>query len=96
MALNAASHNSGMYLTRDLSFAPRLNLIAGVKTGPVTEQPPQASCEAMSDLLGSSRTDPMGQHQGGKDGGDKDAEKKVKSEKERTDPEPIQSDPVYG
>ncbi|KAL8928715.1 MAG: hypothetical protein Q9172_000778 [Xanthocarpia lactea] len=82
MALNAASHNSGMNLTRDLSRAPRLNLIAGVKTGPVTEQPPQASSEAMSDLLGSSRTDPVGQHQGGKDGGDKDAEKKVKSEKE--------------
>ncbi|KAI4228106.1 MAG: hypothetical protein L6R36_001886 [Xanthoria steineri] len=56
---------------------------AGVKTGPVTEQPPQASSETMSDLLGSSQKDPMGQHQGGQDGGDKDAEKKVKIEKER-------------
>lgn len=41
----------------------------------------------MSELLKSSESDPMGQHQGGKDGGDKDAEKKVKSEKERMDPE---------
>ncbi|KAI4105861.1 MAG: hypothetical protein L6R37_002507 [Teloschistes peruensis] len=55
---------------------------AGVKTGPVTEQPPQVSSEAVSDLLKSSEGDPMGQHQGGKDGGDKDADKKVKSEKE--------------
>ncbi|KAL8947813.1 MAG: hypothetical protein Q9222_005940 [Ikaeria aurantiellina] len=55
---------------------------AGVKTGPVTEQPPQASTEAMSDLMGASKTDPMGQHQGGKDGGEKNAEQKVKSEKE--------------
>lgn len=59
-----------------------------MKTGPVTEQPPQVSSEAVSDLLKSSEGDPMGQHQGGKDGGDKDADKKVKSEKERMDPEP--------
>ncbi|KAL8716730.1 MAG: hypothetical protein Q9225_005971 [Loekoesia sp. 1 TL-2023] len=55
---------------------------AGVKTGPVTEQPPQASSDAVSELLGASKDDPMGQHQGGKDGGEKDAEKKLKSEKE--------------
>ncbi len=95
MALNAASHNSGSYLTPVSDPISRLNFAAGVKTGPVTEQPPQASSEAMSDLLGSSQQDPMGQHQGGQDGGDKDAEKKVKSEKERTDPESTQSDPVY-
>ncbi|KAL8811437.1 MAG: hypothetical protein Q9200_001787 [Gallowayella weberi] len=65
---------------------------AGVKTGPVTEQPPQASSEAMSDLLGAAQKDPMGQNQGGKDGGEKNSEKKVKSEKERTDPESTQSD----
>lgn len=63
-------------------------LAAGTKTGPVTEQPPQASSDAVSDLLGASKDDPMGQHQGGKDGGDKDGDKKVKSEKERMDPEP--------
>ena len=95
MAFNAASHNSGRHLARDSDHAINLNLLAGVKTGPVTEQPPQASSEAMSDLLGSSQKDPMGQHQGGQDGGDKNADKKVKSEKERTDPKPIQSDPVY-
>lgn len=95
MALNAASHNSGRYLAGVFDCVTELNFIAGVKTGPVTEQPPQASSEAMSDLLVSSQKDPMGQHQGGQDGGDKNAEKKVKSEKERTDPEPIQSDPVY-
>ncbi|KAL8987545.1 MAG: hypothetical protein Q9177_003253 [Variospora cf. flavescens] len=55
---------------------------AGAKTGPVTEQPPQASPDVMSDLLGASKNDPMGQHQGGKDGGEKDGEKKVKSQKE--------------
>ncbi|KAL9020566.1 MAG: hypothetical protein Q9185_002152 [Variospora sp. 1 TL-2023] len=55
---------------------------AGAKTGPVTEQPPQASSDTVSDLLGASKNDPMGQHQGGKDGGEKDGEKKVKSQKE--------------
>lgn len=62
-------------------------IAAGAKTGPVTEQPPQASSDVVSDLLGASKNDPMGQHQGGKDGGEKDGEKKVKSQKERMDPE---------
>lgn len=61
---------------------------AGVKTGPVTEQPPQASADAVSELLGAAKDDPMRQHQGGKDGEEKNFEQKVKSEKERTDPEP--------
>ena len=95
MAFNAASHNSGKRLVRAFGRSKKLSLVAGVKTGPITEQPPQASSEAMSDLLGSSQKDPMGQHQGGRDGGDKNADKKVKSEKERTDPESIQLDPVY-
>ena len=97
MAFNAASHNSGKGLVHVFVINRHIKLsrVAGVKTGPITEQPPQASSEAMSDLLGSSQNDPMGQHQGGQDGGDKNADKKVKSEKERTDPEPIQSDPVY-
>lgn len=89
MALNAASHNSGILLMRYQRVDWLMNLIAGVKTGPVTEQPPQASSDAVSDLLGASKDDPMGQHQGGNDGGEKDAEKKLKSEKERMDPEPI-------
>ncbi|KAL8842527.1 MAG: hypothetical protein Q9170_000481 [Blastenia crenularia] len=55
---------------------------AGVKTGPITEQPPQASSDAVSDLLGASKDDPMGQHQGGADGGDRAAGEKAKSEKE--------------
>ena len=63
-------------------------MLAGAKTGPVTEQPPQTSSETISDLLKASQSDPMGQHQGGKDGGEKNADQKVKSEKERTDPEP--------
>jgi len=33
--------------------------------------------------LGASKDDPMGQHEGGQDGGDKEAGKKIKSEKER-------------
>ena len=60
-----------------------------MKTGPVTEQPPQASSEAVSDLLGASNNDPMGQHEEGKDGGEKNAGRKVKSEKERMEPESI-------
>lgn len=57
--------------------------LAGEKTGPVTGQPPSASSETASAILAASKDDPMGQHEGGQDGGDKEAGKKVKSEKER-------------
>ena len=57
-----------------------------MKTGPVTEDPPPTSSEATSELLGASKKDPMGQHEG-VDGGDKNVDKKMKTEKERTDPE---------
>lgn len=40
----------------------------------------------MAALLGAAKDDPMGQHEGGQDGGDKDAEKKMKSQKECMDP----------
>lgn len=55
---------------------------AGEKTGPISGQPPPASSETTAALFGASKNDPMGQHEGGKDNGDKDAPKKVKSEKE--------------
>jgi hypothetical protein len=37
-------------------------------------------------LTGAQQKDALGQHEGGQDGGDPDAGKKLKSEKERTDP----------
>ena len=58
--------------------------IAGEKTGPVSGPPPQASEEATSAILAATKKDPLGQHAGGQDGGDKAADQKVKSEKERT------------
>lgn len=56
---------------------------AGEKTGPTTGDPPQVPSETAAALLGTSKNDPLGQHIGGQDGGDKQAGKKVKSEKER-------------
>ena len=58
----------------------------GEKTGPITGQPPPPSSEATEALLGASKSDPLGQHAQGRDGGDKEEGNKVKSEKERTDP----------
>ena len=60
--------------------------LAGVKTGPVTGQPPSPSSETTSELLKAAHDDTVGQHESGHDGGDKSEEKKVKSEKERTNP----------
>ncbi len=54
----------------------------GLKTGPVSGQPPSASSEATAAILDAAKTDPMGQHEGGQDRGDKEAGLKVKSEKE--------------
>ena len=59
---------------------------AGVKTGPVTGQPPPVPSETTAALLGASNSDPIRQHDGGQDGGDTLEGKKVKSEKERMDP----------
>lgn len=59
---------------------------AGVKTGPVTGQPPPVSSETTDALLAASHSDPVRQHEGGQDGGDKSEGKKIKSEKERMDP----------
>lgn len=54
----------------------------GLKTGPVSGQPPPASTETTAALLDAAKNDPMGQHEGGQDRGDKEAGSKVKSEKE--------------
>ncbi len=57
----------------------------GEKTGPVTGAPPPLADDTKAAIVGGEKSDPMGQHEGGKDGGDKDEGKKVKSEKERED-----------
>jgi len=54
----------------------------GAKTGPISGQPPPVSAETAAALMGASKDDSMGQHEPGKDQGDKQAEMKVKSEKE--------------
>ena len=54
----------------------------GLKTGPASGQPPSASSETTAALLGAAKADPIGQHEGGQDHGDKEAATKVKSEKE--------------
>ena len=59
---------------------------AGAKTGPISGPPPELSSESMNALLGAQKDDPLAQHEGGLDGGDKEADTKVRSEKECTDP----------
>ena len=54
----------------------------GLKTGPASGQPPPVSSDTSSALLGASKSDAIGQHEGGKDDGDKAAGSKVKSAKE--------------
>lgn len=54
----------------------------GLKTGPISGQPPPVSAETSAALLGASSRDTIGQHEGGKDQGDHEAGAKVKSEKE--------------
>ena len=54
----------------------------GIKTGPVSGQPPPASSEATAAILGAAQKDPIGHHEGGHDRGDKEAGTKIKSEKE--------------
>ena len=89
MALNAASHNSSKTPKR----LPRSSVLtswlylAGEKTGPISGQPPSVSSETTAALVGAAKGDPMGQHQGGHEGPDKEADQKVKSEKQRTDPD---------
>ena len=60
----------------------------GEKAGPASGPPPQASSETVAAITQAANVDPLGQHAGGKDGGDADAPKKVKSEKERMPPRP--------
>ncbi|KAI9731503.1 MAG: hypothetical protein M1834_004623 [Cirrosporium novae-zelandiae] len=56
--------------------------VMGIKTGPITGPPPPPSEETASAVLEQASTDPVGNNQGGKDGGDQEAGKKVKSAKE--------------
>ena len=91
MALNAASHNpSTQFNMMWIVVCPTLTcmhcILAGEKTGPISGPPPALSTEATAALLGNSQNDALGQQEGGQDGGDKDEGKKMKSEKERTDP----------
>lgn len=45
---------------------------AGIETGPISGPPPPVSAETMADLLTSTKNDPLGQHESGKDGDDKE------------------------
>ncbi len=80
MALNPASHNAGRFLIFHISVylsGIKCKLAAGIKTGPVTDPPPQASSETTSAILGASKDDPVGQHEGGQSGGEKRAQEKI-------------------
>ena len=55
---------------------------AGVKTGPISGQPPPVSSDTITAISESSKQDALGQHEGGQDGGDKKAETKAKSAKD--------------
>jgi len=67
MAVNAASHNP-----------------TGEATGPIAPGgPPQASSEVIDAILASAEKDPLGQHAGGQDGGDRDPGREVMTDKER-------------
>jgi len=56
--------------------------VAGVKTGPISGQPPPVSDEAQKEILQAAESNGVGQSAPGRDGGDKEAPTKVKSEKE--------------
>ena len=42
--------------------------VAGEKTGPVTEPPPELPSDAKNDIIGASLEDQVGQHAPGRDG----------------------------
>lgn len=54
---------------------------AGVNTGPASEPPPPTSSETTAALLGASKDDPMGQHEGGQDKQGEGALDKLEKEK---------------
>lgn len=56
---------------------------AGIETGPISGPPPPVSADTMADLLTSTKNDPLGQHESGKDGDD--GEKEGKDEKQGMD-----------
>lgn len=50
--------------------------IAGIETGPISGPPPPVSADTVAELLAASKKDPLGQHEGGKDGDDVEDEGK--------------------
>lgn len=52
-----------------------------MNTGPASEPPPPASSETTAALLGASKDDPLGQHQGGQDKQGEGALDKLEEEK---------------
>ncbi|CAF9928093.1 MAG: hypothetical protein ALECFALPRED_003949 [Alectoria fallacina] len=55
----------------------------GVNTGPATGAPPPTSSETTAALLGASKDDPMGQHEGGQDKQGEGALDELEKEKEK-------------
>lgn len=49
---------------------------AGIETGPISGPPPPVSADTMADLLTSTKNDPLGQHESGKDGDGREKEGK--------------------
>lgn len=49
---------------------------AGIETGPISGLPPPVSADTMADLLTSTKNDPLGQHESGKDGDGREKEGK--------------------
>lgn len=58
---------------------------AGIETGPISGPPPPVSADTMAELLASSKNDPIGQHESGKDGDTKEEERVKGDEKEGMD-----------
>ena len=82
MATNAASYNPSMnrlHWATLVTSADILLLPVGEETGPVSGKPPALSNETKAAVKDAASSSPIGSHVPGEDG-----EKKVKSEKERT------------
>ncbi|KAL9138141.1 MAG: hypothetical protein Q9175_000658 [Cornicularia normoerica] len=65
-----------------MALNPASHNSAGVKTGPATEPPPPTSSDTTAALLGASKNDPVGQHEGGQDKQGEGALEKLEKEKE--------------
>lgn len=83
MALNPASYNPGQTISsRSIAHADSRST-AGLNTGPASEPPPPTSSETTAALLGASKDDPMGQHEGGQDKQGEGALDKLEKEMEK-------------